>query len=62
MRNSIKPYRIWIFLAIILAGVVFFGSSLVGSDEVVEKDGVLYFPDGNPVRNYEQLYIYENSR
>lgn len=25
---------------------------------VTEVDGVLYFPDGNPVRNYEQLYLY----
>lgn len=26
--------------------------------DVVERDGVLWYPDGQPVRNYEQLDIY----
>ena len=25
---------------------------------ITEVDGVLYFPDGQPIRNYEQLGIY----
>ena len=29
--------------------------------DVKEVDGVLYYPDGQPVRNYEQLNVYLNS-
>lgn len=29
--------------------------------DVREVDGVLYYPDGQPVRNYEQLNVYLNS-
>jgi hypothetical protein len=29
--------------------------------DTMERDGVLYYPDGQPVRNYEQLYVYINS-
>ena len=29
---------------------------------IVEKDGVLYFPDGTPIRNYEQMEIYLQSQ
>lgn len=61
MKNSIKK---WWLLAILVAISLFFFALVAESmnDSVVEKEGVLYFPDGNPVRNYEQLYIYENSR
>ncbi len=36
------------------------GEWWTGSD-VVEREGVLYYPDGVPVRNYEQLNLYLNS-
>ena len=26
--------------------------------DIVERDGVLYYPDGAPVRNYEQMNLY----
>lgn len=30
--------------------------------DIVEKDGVLYYPDGSPVRNYEQMERYLQSQ
>jgi hypothetical protein len=30
--------------------------------DIYENDGVLYFPDGSPVRNYEQMDRYLESR
>lgn len=31
------------------------------SQDIYENDGVLYFPDGTPVRNYEQMERYIQS-
>lgn len=31
------------------------------SQDIYENDGVLYFPDGTPVRNYEQMERYLQS-
>jgi hypothetical protein len=75
MKNSILKYKWWLVLALIVAslfvGVIVAGKDMVaeGPDyapdvfsDVVEVDGVLYFPDGSPVRNYEQLEVYLNSK
>ncbi len=48
-----------LFIIIILCALFFiFSFSLKSKTTIQEVDGVLYYPDGNPVRNYEQMYIY----
>jgi hypothetical protein len=77
MKKSIKPwcYALAIILVLILTFLVSvnaLGKNYVVGEhpdyapdmqsDVVEVDGVLYFPDGQPVRNYEQLDVYLNSK
>jgi len=62
MKKELIKYK-WLVVLILVIGIyIIYTPSLPGSDAVVEIDGVLFFPDGIPVRNYEQLHIYENSR
>lgn len=51
-------------VVIIITGLVIYNATASESEfpGIAEKDGVLYYPDGNPVRNYEQLETYLNSQ
>lgn len=60
---GLRGLLVMVIMAVIISSLAL--SSLhriyVASKEVREVDGVLYFPDGKPVRNYEQLYRYEHT-
>jgi len=60
-------YIVPILVLFLIAGAIYTvwpsqpQSEAVEHQDIYEEDGVLYFPDGMPVRNYEQMERYLQS-